>query len=241
MGIYTKVISVIKPITGIQVWLGNEYKSIVGVYTFINGQRVLIYPEASTLLFTQTTAGAFSFQMPAQYDFAFIEYAGAGAANGVYLTGGVVAGEGGRGNILQNILSGVSGKTISGTVGAKGAYPNGGIGFTNGNSGQTDSRGGSDFRAGGAGGSTGFVFNDVTYEASSGGGATMNSYLGGWYHVLGGNGVGPYGGLSGASNNEGLTNGNDATDPNSVGYNKDTGYIKIWGIANPSIKPTGSI
>lgn len=243
MGIYTRYISTIKAIDSIKVDVQNTLKDVVGVYVFVNGERKLIFPEPSVLLYTNTTPGEFSFQMPGYFDFAYIEYAGAGAADGAYFTGGITMGAGGKGNILKSVLTGVSSKVIAGTIGRKGGFPTGGTGMSNGTSGQTDNRGGSDGRGGGGGGSTGFQFNSQTFEASGGGGATINAYLGGYYHILGGTGGGQYGGTPGITQNVQLsaTDGHDATDPLAIGYNINNGYIKIWGIATPDVVPPDAL
>lgn len=198
--------------------------------SFFRCQTYNPYLAPEELVFSKTTAGEFSYTIPANARHVRIEIAG-GNGGKAYLWD-VSVGAGGRGElitILGDIVGSLAGKTITGKIGATATSSTGvgGTGYTNGGNGTHSTPGGSSSYGGGGGGSTGVVIDGTLYEASGGGGATFNDYYGGWYHSVGGKGGGTKGGAAGLVINErSATNGGNATSDQI--NPTDNGYIKIY-------------
>lgn len=242
MGIYTRYISTIKAIDAIKVGVQNALKDVVGVYSFVNGKRSLVWPD-SKLIYTNTTPGEFSFTVPDVYDYIYVEYAGAAGGRSWVVDGSGPHPdqEAGSGSILGKNSNILTNHTITGIVGARPSQTfqeesNGGQGYNNG----ANSLRVSNAAGGGGGGSTSVVINGQTYEAGAGGGGSSfrigtapNIYV-----LYGSKGGGEYGG---EQQDMPLRPGNSATDPNKRGNNTGNGYIKIWGVTGPTVKPQGSV
>lgn len=199
--------------------------------SFFRSQTYNPYLAPEELVFSKTTAGDFSYTIPANARHVRIEIAG-GNGGKAYMQQ-YAEGAGGRGEliiILGDIIGSLAGKTITGKIGATATSSTGvgGLGYTNGGNGGHSTPGGSSSYGGGGGGSTGVVIDGTLYEASGGGGATFNGYYGGYYHSVGGKGGGANGGVPGISVNEQFvtTNGGNATG-NQINP-EDNGYIKVY-------------
>lgn len=199
--------------------------------SFFRSQTYNPYLAPEELVFSKTTAGDFSYTIPANARHVRIEIAG-GNGGKAYMQQ-YAEGAGGRGElitILGDIIGSLAGKTITGKIGATATSSTGGggLGYTNGGNGGHSTPGGSSSYGGGGGGSTGVVIDGTLYEASGGGGATFNGYYGGYYHSVGGKGGGANGGAPGISVNEQFvtTNGGNATGDQI--NPTDNGYIKIY-------------
>ena len=199
--------------------------------SFFRSQTYNPYLAPEELVFSKTTAGEFSYTIPANARHVRIEIAGGNGGKAYVVE--YALGAGGRGElitILGDIVGSLAGKTITGKIGATATSTTGagGAGYTNGNNGGHSTVGGGSKYGGGGGGSTGVVIDGTLYEASGGGGATVNGYYGGYYHVFGGKGGGKNGGAPGISANEQLviTNGGNATG-NQINPTNN-GYIKIY-------------
>lgn len=198
--------------------------------SFFRSQTYNPYVAPEELVFSKTTAGEFSYTIPANARHVRIEIAGGNGGKGYLLD--VSFGTGGRGElvtILGDIVGSLAGKTITGKIGATSTSTigEGGYGYTNGNNGQRKTVAGNIQSAGGGGGSTGIIVDGTLYEASGGGGVSLNGYYGGWFHIIGGSGGGGKGGSAGSSiNQESATNGGNATG-NQINPT-DNGYIKVY-------------
>lgn len=189
------------------------------------------YIPSMELVFEKTTSGTFEYKIPQNARHIMIEIAG---GNGLYANSrGAPFGAGGRGGktvIFGDVIGGLSGKTISGTVGASATSLNGvgGSGNPAGGNGGHTTPGGSSTYGGGGGGATSVVIEGTLYRASGGGGATFNDYYGGWYHAVGGKGGGENGGAPGVSINQAFTatNGGNATD--LLLNETNNGYVRVW-------------
>jgi hypothetical protein len=198
--------------------------------SFFRAQTFNPYVPPMELIFSKTTAGSFSFTIPANARNIKIEFAG-GNGGPAYMWE-YATGSGGRGEkvtIFGNTIGDLAGKVISGYVGATATSSTGGGGAGDpaGGNGTHSTPGGSSSYGGGGGGATRVEIDGTTYRASGGGGATFNDYYGGWYHSVGGAGGGPKGGAAGSAiNDRVVTNGKNATgdDINETNY----GYIRIY-------------
>lgn len=177
-----------------------------------------------TPVFEKTTPGNYSFTVPEEYNYVVIEYAGAG--------GGSSSASGGRGSIMKINKSTIGTRYISGIVGAAGLDAQAtltntaGAGYANGESGSQHTPGPLKLTNPGGGGSTSLQFNRIVYEASAGGGACSTQ-------GFGGRGGGKY---AGSRQTTAFAQGNNATDPGSIGLNPGNGYVKIWAGYDPYFK-----
>ncbi len=82
MGIYIWLNNAFKKMNKIVFPLNGNIKEIGRVYTFINGERVLLHPDSGTLVYEQTAPGIYTYNiLPGLYN---IEVAGAGGQAGSY-------------------------------------------------------------------------------------------------------------------------------------------------------------
>lgn len=196
-----------------------------------------------TLVFAKTTPGAYEFTVPEKYNYVIVEYAGAagqqavvfGAPQPLWL-GTVGKGSIKRNKVISNnsIISGIVGgqpikEREKSYIGGSG-YQSGGAGFEPGGSRQ--------IFGGGGGGSTSVSVNRILYTAGGGGGC--GQYLTAYeLSAYGGAGGGPNGGakqIAQSSSKDTYYNGNNATDPNQIGLNSGSGYVKIWAGYDPYFK-----
>lgn len=254
MGIYTKVVSTLKPINEILVSVQGTMKDAIGVYSFVGGQRKLLFPDI-TLLYSKNTSGSFSFAIPTgKFQYVYIEYAGAaGQQFAIRNEDGAIffLGDVGAGSIMAISRPVTKGQVISGIVGQQPEKSinnvSGGSGYNNGGNGGSWDQSGvtSGAFSSGGGGSTGVVVDGTTYEAS--GGSGCGGRFATWFDLYGGAGGGNYGGAVETTltpTGEPLLwcrNGKNATDPNRRGNNYGSGYVKIWGIRNQDERPSGSV
>ncbi len=159
MGVYSKIISTVKSITGIRTFIGGATKDINSVWTFINGKRYLLWPDSGLELFSSGTPGEYTFTAPQTAEYLIDIVAGGGGAiagnvsqvvdcagggSGGYtrvkvqITQGdvvnIVVGSGGSGLITTSVNTSASGGSISNvTVGGNIYSANGGGGANIGN------------------------------------------------------------------------------------------------------------
>lgn len=200
------------------------------------------YPSNS-ILYKNTTPGAYQFTVPEKFTTVEIEYAG-GAGQQMAIFGQTTGwrGEIGKGSIKKEKIY-VSNSVISGIIGAqpkkeRGMSYIGGSGYKNGTNGFYSDEG---IYGGGGGGSTSININGKLYTAGGGGG------VGGYAYsidksVFGGAGGAPNGGAGQPAPKQGkydtIYNGNNATDPTQVGLNSGNGYIVIIDRTSETITTT---
>lgn len=198
--------------------------------SFFRAQTFNPYVPPMELVFEKTTAGNFTYTIPANARHVKVEFAGGNGGQTWWWD--VPYGAGGRGErvaVLGDIIGELAGKTITGTVGAStnSSTGTGGSGAPAGGNGTHSTPGGSSSYGGGGGGATKVIIDGTEYIASGGGGATTNDYYGGWYHSVGGAGGGPKGGAAGAViNDRVITNGNNATG-NDINETNN-GYVRVY-------------
>ena len=190
------------------------------------------YPSNS-ILYKNTTPGAYQFTVPERFTTVEIEYAGAAGGRAWSSDGSgkhPLNGVGGKGSIIKQTVSYLENRIISGIIGSKPiqTYESeylGGNGYNKGEDSYRQSVTIGSICGGGGGGSTSVIVNNITLEASAGAGAPFGT------GIYGGKGGGQYGGLRtiGVYNKEEIYNGNNATDPTQVGLNSGNGYIVIIG------------
>lgn len=232
MSIYSKIVSTVLPISSIYTAVEGTIKPINQVYVFVNNERHLIFPE-SKLIYEKKSAGSYSFTIPDQYNIIKIVLAGAcGGRNWQSDGNGIYAQEAaGRGAVIERIVEHINNRTVSGIIGARptmsyGSEQVGGAGYHNGENANTKSVTVKFISAGGGGGSSSASIDGVTFEACGGGGRSSGVALAS--QLWGAKGGGEYGG---PRQNGSWVNGNDAVDPDAVGYNMGNGYIRIYGLA----------
>ena len=220
MSIYSNIVSTMLPISSVYTAVEGTIKPINQVYVFVNNERHLIFPE-SKLIYEKNSAGSYSFTIPDQYNIIKIVLAGAcGGRNWQSDGNGIYAQEApGRGAVIERIVEHINNRTVSGIIGARpamsyGSEQVGGTGYHNGENANTESV------------TVKFISDGVTFEACGGGGRSSGVALAS--QLWGAKGGGEYGG---PRQNGSWVNGNDAVDPDAVGYNMGNGYIRIYGLA----------
>ena len=231
MAVKTSIVGNVADVTSIHVMVNGSMKSITQAYTFVENERHLLFPN-STLIYSNTTPGNYSFTIPSQYNFIKVVLAGACGGRSWNSDGAGIYPENspGRGAIIEREFGNFSNRTITGVIGARPTmtYASeylGGSGYHNGSNSGRQSVTIQYIAGGGGGGSTSVTVDGVTHEACGGGGRANITQLA--PNTFGAKGGGQYGGAQ--QNN--YANGNDATDPGLTGYNAGNGYIQIYGLA----------
>lgn len=196
-----------------------------------------------TLVFQKNTPGNYTFTVPNQYNYVEIEIAGAAGQKVCYNTnsGYVFLGTPGKGAIKRYLRT-LTNHNITGIVGEQptlspGNTQTGGAGYNNGSNGSSNSNTGP--WGGGGGGSTSFVCNGQLFTVGGGGGCARRDGMSSTINIFsvnGGAGGGPNGGAasyySSVSTNQ-VINGKNATNSDTIGYNSNNGYVKIFAGFDP--------
>lgn len=132
MGVYSKVVSAVKPINQARVFIGGTAKDIISGWVFVNGVRKQVFPttEIWTLVYEKTTAGSDTFAVGYGRYKVEVSAGGGGAGTALHITGGggivpaqarnSAGASGGTGAYGSAILSYLEADTLSFTVGARG-------------------------------------------------------------------------------------------------------------------------
>lgn len=219
----------------------SGYKSQSGVET-LTADHVLSVSLRQLLplveVYSNYTAGNFTFTVPEQYNYISVEIAGAAgqqaysqSSDSTVQWNGVV----GQGAIKTAIFDVTTDRTVTGVIGAQppkvfNQSQRGGSGYQSGTDGDMNTGSGMfAVAAGGGGGSS--VLNYGSTSITVGGGSGCGIGLAGWFNCSGGQGGGPNGGAraTGTPSSTGnWYNGNNATDSGVAGLNSGPGYVKIY-------------
>lgn len=203
MGLYVWLNNAFQKINKVCFPLNGNTKEIGRVYTFINGERVLLHPDAETLVYQQNEPGVHSYNLtPGKYR---IEVSGSGGLTGMGISTPANAHGGAAELITQEVTVEntttlqiiVAGRMSGGSIGT------GAFGAVNGQDGQRIQQGSMLLCAGGGGGGQSQVLSssaDINITANGGGGRAG----------IGGDGTAARGG----DGSGGATGGTSATYPN---------------------------
>lgn len=230
MGLYVWLNNAFKKINKVYFPLNKTIKEIGRVYTFVNNERVLLHPEAGSLVYQQSEPGTYSYSlMPGKYR---IEVAGAGGQTGSYY--GNPSGldpYGGNGELVKQTVEIQNTTTLQITV--AGYYNSDGtFGAVHGEKGQDVKQGSVLIGWGGDGGgqSKVLISNASISIVADGGGGAVGFGPGGQVAVGGAGSAGAAAGTSADNpNGQNAGNGQGGAGMRDGDKVQDThGWVKIY-------------